>query len=219
MRAEEALRQSQNMEALGQLTGGLAHDFNNLLTVIKSSTDLLRRPGLKEERRRHYVDAISDTVDRAAKLTSQLLAFARRQPLKPKVFDAADRVKTIKDMLRTIVGSRIRIEIEAVSEKCLIEADAPQFETALVNMAVNSRDAMNREGCLLIRIENLASMPSVEGQAPGGPCVAVSLTDTGSGIPACACLRAVLHHQGGWARARAWGSARSTASPNSRAAT
>ena len=88
------------MEAVGQLTGGVAHDFNNLLTIIKSSTDLLRRPDLPEERRRRYVDAISDTVDRAAKLTGQLLAFARRQALKPEVFDVAERIQAITDMLR-----------------------------------------------------------------------------------------------------------------------
>ncbi|MGY3458327.1 PAS domain S-box-containing protein [Bradyrhizobium sp. LM3.4] len=83
---EEALRQSQKMEAIGQLTGGVAHDFNNLLTIIRSATDFLRRRELPEERRRRYVDAISDTVERASKLTAQLLAFARRQPLKPQIF-------------------------------------------------------------------------------------------------------------------------------------
>src|SRR5258707_5849607 len=81
--AEEALRQSQKMEAVGQLTGGVAHDFNNLLTIIRSASDFLRRPDLPEERRKRYVDTISDTVDRGAKLTGQLLAFARRQPLSP----------------------------------------------------------------------------------------------------------------------------------------
>ncbi|TWB03603.1 response regulator [Bradyrhizobium stylosanthis] len=184
MQAEEALRQAQKMEAVGQLTGGVAHDFNNLLTIIKSSTDLLRRPGLAEERRRRYVDAISDTVDRASKLTGQLLAFARRQALKPEVFDAADRVHAITDMLRTIVGSRIRIETEISCEDCLIEADASQFETALVNMAVNARDAMNGEGFLQIRIDEIAAMPPVRGHAGSpNPFVAVSLTDSGSGIP------------------------------------
>ncbi|MGY3342012.1 MULTISPECIES: ATP-binding protein [unclassified Bradyrhizobium] len=182
MRAEEALRQAQKMEAVGQLTGGVAHDFNNLLTIIKSSTDLLRRPGVNEERRRRYVDAISNTVDRASKLTGQLLAFARRQALKPEVFDATDRVRAITDMLHTIVGSRIRIETEIECENCIVEADASQFETALVNMAVNARDAMNGEGALLIRIEELVGIPSLQAQADGTPCIAVSLTDTGSGI-------------------------------------
>jgi CheY-like chemotaxis protein len=184
MQAEEALRQAQKMEAVGQLTGGVAHDFNNLLTIIKSSTDLLRRPDLAEERRRRYVDAISDTVDRAARLTSQLLAFARRQALKPEVFDVSERVHAISDMLRTIVGSRIRIETEVCCECCIVEADLSQFETALVNMAVNARDAMNGEGRLHIRIGETAAMPPIRGHGGNpSPCVAVSLTDTGSGIP------------------------------------
>nr|WP_249159853.1 ATP-binding protein [Bradyrhizobium tropiciagri] len=184
MQAEEALRQAQKMEAVGQLTGGVAHDFNNLLTIIKSSTDLLRRPGLSEERRRRYVDAISDTVDRASRLTGQLLAFARRQALKPEVFDASERVKAVSDMLRTIVGSRIRIDTKLSRESCLVEADASQFETALVNMAVNARDAMNGEGSLQICIKEIAGMPPVRGHAGiSSPFVAVSLTDTGSGIP------------------------------------
>ena len=85
--AEEALKHGQRLEALGQLTGGVAHDFNNLLTVIRASVDLLRRPHLAEERRQRYIEAISDTVNRAAKLTAQLLAFARRQALKPELFD------------------------------------------------------------------------------------------------------------------------------------
>jgi PAS domain S-box-containing protein len=183
--AEEALRQAQKMEAIGQLTGGVAHDFNNLLTIIRSSTDLLRRPDLAEERRRRYVDAISDTVDRAAKLTGQLLAFARRQALKPEVFDVADRVRGITDMLRTIVGSRIQIETEVECDRCFVEADLTQFETAMVNMAVNARDAMNGEGTLKVRVQAMAAMPAIRGHAGGpGDFVAISMTDTGSGIPA-----------------------------------
>ncbi|HEY8564572.1 MAG TPA: PAS domain S-box protein [Beijerinckiaceae bacterium] len=184
-RAQEQLRQAQKLEAVGQLTGGVAHDFNNLLTVIKSSTDLLRRPGLAEDRRRRYVDAISDTVDRASKLTGQLLAFARRQALKPEVFDPIQRIRSIAEMLRTIVGSRIEIAIEAGCETCFIEADASQFETALVNMAVNARDAMDGEGRLTVRVDEIAEMPAIRGQAASeGRFVAVSIADTGHGIPA-----------------------------------
>ncbi|HYE00280.1 MAG TPA: GAF domain-containing protein [Alphaproteobacteria bacterium] len=183
--AQEALRQAQKMEAVGQLTGGVAHDFNNMLTVIKGSTALLRRPGLAEERRRRYVDAISDTVDRAAKLTGQLLAFARRQALKPEVFDVPERVRALGDMLRTIVGGRIRIVMEIACEGCLAEADVTQFETALVNMAVNARDAMEGEGVLRVRVEASGALPGIRGQ-PGraGAFVAVSLADTGTGIAA-----------------------------------
>jgi PAS domain S-box-containing protein len=183
-RTEAALRQSQKLEAVGQLTGGVAHDFNNLLTIIRSSVEFLRRPNLPEERRRRYVDAITDTVDRAAKLTGQLLAFARRQALKPEVFDVPERIGAITDMLRTIVGSRIRIEADTSCAPCFVEADATQFETALVNMAVNARDAMNGEGTLTVHIDAMAEMPSVRGHAGGpGSFVAVTVSDTGSGIP------------------------------------
>jgi PAS domain S-box-containing protein len=181
--AEDALRQAQKMEAVGQLTGGVAHDFNNLLTVIRSSADLLRRPDLPEERRRRYVDAIAETVGRAAKLTGQLLAFARRQALRPEVFDAGARVRAVADMLRSIVGARVRVATEVACEGCLVEADASQFETAVVNMAVNARDAMEAGGTLTMRVEAVPRMPAIRGHAGGGRAfVAVSLADTGAGI-------------------------------------
>src|SRR6266702_3474255 len=104
--AEEALKHGQRLEALGQLTGGVAHDFNNLLTVIRASVDLLRRPDLPEPRRLRYIDAISDTVTRAARLTSQLLAFARRQTLKPERFDVGQSVQMLSEMIGTLIGPR-----------------------------------------------------------------------------------------------------------------
>jgi signal transduction histidine kinase len=110
--AESQVRQMQKLEAIGQLTGGVAHDFNNLLTVIRSSAELLRRPSLSEEKRARYLDAIATTPDRAAKLTAQLLAFARRQALKPVTFDVGERVDGVAEMLRTVVGSRIRLAVE-----------------------------------------------------------------------------------------------------------
>jgi PAS domain S-box-containing protein len=173
--AHEALRQAQKMEAIGQLTGGIAHDFNNLLTVIRGSADLLRRKDLPEEKRGRYVDAISDTADRAAKLTGQLLAFARRQALKPELFDAAKQIQGISDMLRTVLGSRIRLKIEADCPDCFVEADAAQFETSLVNMAVNARDAMDGEGQLTISVVAATD-------AAGAPVVEVRVTDTGHGM-------------------------------------
>ncbi|WP_255722403.1 GAF domain-containing protein [Lichenibacterium dinghuense] len=183
--AEAALRQSQKLEAVGQLTGGVAHDFNNLLTVLKSSVDLLRKPNLAEERRRRYLDAISDTVDRAAKLTGQLLAFARRQALKPEVFDAAERVRAVSEMLDSVTGSRIRVSLDLSAEPCHVRADASQFETALVNMAVNARDAMDGEGTLTLRVHDGGRLPPIRGHAGSAAAfVAVSLTDTGTGIPA-----------------------------------
>ncbi|MFF9549830.1 PAS domain S-box protein [Methylobacterium fujisawaense] len=188
---EEQLRQSQKMEAVGQLTGGVAHDFNNLLTVIKSSTDLLKRPNLAEERRVRYVDAISDTVDRAAKLTSQLLAFARRQALRPTVFDASQSVAAIADMVGTLTGARIHVETDTNAGTdeagralpCHVDADPSQFDTALVNLVVNARDAMQGEGRLRIAVRRADRIPALRSHpAVPGDFVAVSVSDTGAGI-------------------------------------
>jgi PAS domain S-box-containing protein len=182
--AEEALRQSQKMEAIGQLTGGVAHDFNNLLTVIRSSVDLMRRPNLPEDRRRRYIDAISDTVNRAAKLTGQLLAFARRQALNPETFDLRSRLSGLADMLDTVTGARIRVVTHLPDEACFVRADISQFETALVNMAVNARDSMSGEGVLTLRLLRVQAIPSIRGHAgTAGRFAAVSIADTGQGIP------------------------------------
>ncbi|MFB9266238.1 ATP-binding protein [Bradyrhizobium erythrophlei] len=182
--AEEALRHGQRLEALGQLTGGVAHDFNNLLTVIRASVDMLRRPDLPEPRRQRYIDAISDTVSRAAKLTGQLLAFARRQTLKPETFDVGQSVQTLGEMIATLIGPRIEIVTQIPDEPCLINADAGQFETAIINMAVNARDAMEGLGRLTIAVRREAMLPS-ETTSPPSPhgYVAVSVADTGIGIP------------------------------------
>ena len=182
-RAEEALRQAQKMEAIGQLTGGVAHDFNNLLTIIKSSTELLRRPDLAEARRTRYVDAISDTVDRAAKLTGQLLAFARRQSLKPEVFDVGERLRMVSDMLTSVVGSRILIERDVPRIPSFIEADASQFDTALVNLAVNARDAMQGEGSFTLRVVSGGWPPPEVGNVRDDTFVSILLIDSGCGIP------------------------------------
>jgi signal transduction histidine kinase/ActR/RegA family two-component response regulator len=180
--AHEALRQAQKMEAIGQLTGGIAHDFNNLLTVIQGSVDLLRRTDLPESRRQRYVDAIADTADRAAKLTGQLLAFARRQVLSPQVFDVCVRVRDVSDMLRAVLGARVSLELQDCGQ-AFIKADPAQFETALVNMAVNARDAMDGEGRLLIKI---SQTPPPETLRPPGldGYVSIEVSDTGRGIPA-----------------------------------
>ena len=182
---EEALRQSQKMEAVGQLTGGVAHDFNNLLTIIRSSIDLLRRPGLPDDRRTRYLDAASDTVDRAAKLTSQLLAFARRQSLKPETFDVVAKVNKLAEMLDTVTGSRIRLVTELPDKPCHVRADVSQFETALVNLAVNARDAMDGEGVLTLTARCHSPLPAIRGHAgSAGHFTAIRVSDTGCGIPA-----------------------------------
>ncbi|MEE7441871.1 PAS domain S-box protein [Methylobacterium oryzae] len=183
---EEQLRQSQKLEAVGQLTGGVAHDFNNLLTVIKSSTDLLKRPDLAEQRRVRYVGAISDTVDRAAKLTGQLLAFARRQALRPETFAVDRAVAAVSDMVGTLTGSRVHVELdlpEGDSRDLHVNADSSQFDTALVNLVVNARDAMDGEGHLRIRLRRATAIPAVRAHPrQRGDYVAVSISDTGTGI-------------------------------------
>ncbi len=188
---EEQLRQSQKLEAVGQLTGGVAHDFNNLLTVIRSSTDLLKRPDLPEERRQRYIGAISDTVTRAAKLTGQLLAFARRQALTPEVFDVGRSIASVADMVGTLTGARIRVVADVTPIRnaggdeipYLVNADPSQFDTALVNMAINARDAMDGEGRLDIAVRRASGIPAVRAhpRIPGN-FVAVSVRDTGTGI-------------------------------------
>lgn len=198
--AEEALKHSQRLEALGQLTGGVAHDFNNLLTVIRASVDLLNRPQLTEERRQRYITAIGDAVARAAKLTSQLLAFARRQPLKPEVFDVGERMQSLHDMLAPLLGPAIEIAMRLPTEPCLVHADAGQFETALINMATNARDAMQGKGRITFKVEAAPTVPdtlahvsgsqSLENQNLGNQnlgnhgFVSVTVSDTGIGIPA-----------------------------------
>ena len=182
--SEDQIRQLQKMEAIGQLTGGVAHDFNNLLTIIRSSAELLARRELPRDKQRKYIDAIAETADRAAKLTSQLLAFARRQALRPEVFNAAEKVGSVAEMLRTVVGARVDLVVDPVCPSCFVEVDASQFETALVNMAVNARDAMNGEGRITISIEAAGSIPPRRGHAGAkGDFVKVAVTDTGSGMP------------------------------------
>jgi len=178
--AREALAQAQKLEAVGRLTGGVAHDFNNLLTVIRSSVDLLRRPELGEEKRIRYLDAISDTADRAAKLTGQLLAFARRQPLQREVFDVKERIDRLKQIIGSLVGSPIRIGFDVAEDIGAVDADPSQFETAILNIAINARDAMPNGGSLDITAR--AAERTANGAADGGPLVAIAIADSGTGM-------------------------------------
>jgi two-component system NtrC family sensor kinase len=183
--AEEALKHSQRLEALGQLTGGVAHDFNNLLTVIRASVDLLNRPQISEERRQRYITAIAEAVARAAKLTSQLLAFARRQTLKPEVFDIGDRMQSLRDMLTTLLGPAIEIVTQLPAEPCLVNADAGQFETAMINMTTNARDAMQGKGRIVFTVHAATNVPDTLAHLSGSHgFVCVSVSDGGIGIPA-----------------------------------
>ena len=183
--AEDALRQAQKMEAIGQLTGGVAHDFNNLLTVIRGSVDLLRRDGVPEDKRARYIDAIGTTADRAAKLTGQLLAFSRRQALTPELFDAGASLREVVGMIGTLAGSRITIELTLADEAVFTLADRGQFDTAIVNMAINARDAMDGEGVLTITVATASVIPPTRNDVPvDGDFLTVTIADTGSGIAA-----------------------------------
>jgi signal transduction histidine kinase len=182
---EAVLRQAQKLEAIGQLTGGVAHDFNNLLTIIRSSLHFLQRPNLDEKRRERYIKTISDTVHRGAKLTGQLLAFARRQALSPEVFEAGPRLEAMADMLDTATGARIQVELQLPQAPCHIRADVSQLETAVINLMLNGRDAMAGEGTLLLRLQADRRLPALRGQpSPPARFAAISVSDSGVGIAA-----------------------------------
>jgi PAS domain S-box-containing protein len=184
-RSREALAQAQKMEAIGRLTGGVAHDFNNLLTVIRASADLLRKPDLDPARRARYVEAIADTADRAAVLTGQLLAFARRQPLQPVVFDIAERIAGLEHILATTVGSTVTVELQAPHDVGRVNADPNQFETAILNLVINARDAMPNGGRLKITAYPVRSIPAVRQHAAArGDFAVVAIQDSGTGIEA-----------------------------------
>ncbi|MES2442880.1 MAG: response regulator [Pseudomonadota bacterium] len=171
---EDQLRQAQKMQALGQLTGGIAHDFNNLLTVIQGSADMLCRPNLKEDRRKRFAEAIVEASARAAGLTSQLLAFARRQPLKPEVVDVNAMIAGMTDLLDRTLGERFAIHTDLSTEICMVEADRAQLASAVLNIAVNARDAMPDGGTLKIATQLV--------HEETGNMIAICVTDGGAGM-------------------------------------
>lgn len=174
-KAEEQLRQSQKMQALGQLTGGIAHDFNNLLTVIQGSADILRRPELADAKRIRFAEAVAQASDRAAALTSQLLAFGRRQPLRPEAIDVNELVCGMSDLLDRSLGERIEVRLELHCDRCVVEADRAQLESAVLNLAANGRDAMAGSGVLTI-----VTAPVEEDSQ--NSMVAIAIGDSGTGM-------------------------------------
>jgi hypothetical protein len=184
--AEEALRQSQKMEAVGQLTGGIAHDFNNLLTGIVGSLDLLqtRLDQGRTENVSRYINAAMTSANRAAALTHRLLAFARRQPLIPKSVDANALVVSLEDLLRRTIGERIDLDIAASSALWCTLCDPNQLESALLNLAINARDAMPDGGKLTIATAN-ARIDGIDADTPAllpGDYIRIDVTDTGTGM-------------------------------------
>ena len=193
-RAEEDLRQAQKMQALGQLTGGIAHDFNNLLTVVRGTADLLRRPGLAEARRIRYAESIAQTAERAAQLTSQLLAFSRRQPLQPKVVDLNTRLTGMLLMFSRILGAHYEVTTDLDPDLCNIEVDPTQLEVAILNIVVNARDAMGEGGALTIATKRWPRDGMPGSDADGGEdagFAAISITDSGVGMDADTAARAM----------------------------
>jgi PAS domain S-box-containing protein len=184
--AEEALRQSQKMEAVGQLTGGIAHDFNNLLTGIVGSLDLLqtRLDQGRTENVSRYINAAMTSANRAAALTHRLLAFARRQPLIPKSVDANALVVSLEDLLRRTIGETIDLDIVAASGLWCTLCDQNQLESALLNLAINARDAMPDGGKLVIATAN-ARIDGIDADTPAllpGDYIRIDVTDTGTGM-------------------------------------
>jgi len=187
MKAEEALRQAQKMEAVGQLTGGIAHDFNNLLTIVVGNIELLQRH-LPEEagRLRRAADNAMQGAQRAATLTQRLLAFSRRQPLEPKPIDANKLVSGMSELLRRTLGETISLETVLAGGLWRTHADPNQLENAILNLAVNARDAMPGGGMLTIETANahldeayVAELPEA---VPPGQYVLIAVADTGTGM-------------------------------------
>jgi PAS domain S-box-containing protein len=192
--AEEALLQSQKMEAVGQLTGGIAHDFNNLLTGIVGSLDLLqtRLNQGRTDNVARYINAAMTSANRAAALTHRLLAFARRQPLIPESVDVNQLVVSLEDLLRRTIGETIDLEITASDDLWRTMCDPNQLESALLNLAINARDAMPDGGKLTISTAN-ASLGKVTADTPAlspGDYICIAVSDTGVGMSAQVAARA-----------------------------
>src|ERR1700676_45315 len=192
--AEEALLQSQKMEAVGQLTGGIAHDFNNLLTGILGSLDLLqtRLNQGRTDNVARYINAAMTSANRAAALTHRLLAFARRQPLIPKGVDVNQLVVSLEDLLRRTIGETIDLEIAAADDLWWTLCDPNQLESALLNLAINARDAMPDGGKLTVTTAN-ARLDSVTADTPAlspGDYICIGVSDTGVGMSAEVAARA-----------------------------
>jgi PAS domain S-box-containing protein len=188
-KAEEALRQAQKMEAVGQLTGGIAHDFNNLLTVVTGNIDMANRAlaaaGVTDARTRRALDSAFKGAERAAALTQRLLAFSRRQPLAPKPLDVDKLVISMSDLLNRALGETVELEIVTSPGLWRVEADPNQLESAILNLALNARDAMPRGGHLTIESTNARldeAYAAQHAEVAPGQYVVVAVTDTGSGM-------------------------------------
>ena len=184
---ENQFRQSQKMEAMGRLAGGVAHDFNNLLTAIKGYSEFVIDSLEHGDRRRRDVEEIAKAADRAAALTQRLLAFSRHQVLAPRVIDPNNVIAGMEKLLRRLIGAHIELRVELLPQTVAIKVDPGQLEQVLMNLAVNARDAMPRGGVLTIET-SLAEfderVAAARAELPPGRYVMIAVTDTGSGMSA-----------------------------------
>jgi PAS domain S-box-containing protein len=193
-RTEERLRQSQKMEAVGQLTGGIAHDFNNLMTGIIGSLGQMRKklePDVAEELDR-YLDIAQTSADRAASLTHRLLAFSRRQSLDTRAIDVLTLVRSMEELLSRTLGENVQLEVDtSATTSWLARADENQLENALLNLVINARDAMPHGGRLSIGTGDLQVTPEMANEdLRAGDYVMLSVSDSGAGMPADVMARA-----------------------------
>ena len=182
-RVEEALRQAQRLEAVGQLTSGVAHDFNNLLTVISGNIEFLER-AVPDERSQRRLQMMRGAADRGARLTAQLLAFSRRQRLEPTPVELNQTVASMRDLLQSSIGGAVRIEMMLQADLWSALVDATQIELVILNLAINARDAMAVGGCLTIETANVTlTQPPARPEEPApGEYVMLAVSDTGTGI-------------------------------------
>ena len=189
--AQDALRQSQKMEAMGNLTGGVAHDFNNLLTPILGSLDMLQRRGLGNEREQRLIAGALESADRAKTLIQRLLAFARRQPLQTTSVDLSPLVKGMAELISSTTGPQIKVVVDAPEGFPPAKADPNQLEMAILNLAVNARDAMPEGGTLRITIDGETVGRQHRSNVAPGRYLRLSVVDTGSGMDEATLSRAV----------------------------
>jgi signal transduction histidine kinase len=184
MAQEQALRQVQRMEAIGQLTGGIAHDFNNLLTIITGNHELLDLE-IEDEYQRDLLKRADDAAHMGARLTDRLLTFARRRPLNAVSINLNEHVLGMMDLLRRTLGETISITASLAPDLWVVQSDVSEIENAALNLAINARDAMPSGGTLMIETRNMViddrHVAEDIGLAPGG-YVRLSVSDTGEGI-------------------------------------
>jgi signal transduction histidine kinase/DNA-binding response OmpR family regulator len=183
--AEAALHRAQRLEAVGKLTGGVAHDFNNVLQIIRGNLQLLQRSFVGDAKLNDRVEAALDGVDRGAKLSSQLLAFGRRQPLEPIVVDLGSVLGRMEDLLHRALGESIDVRMHVCESLWNALVDVPRLENVILNIAINARDAMNHSGKLTLELQNVVvdelRAKRDEGLTPGD-FVTLAISDTGSGM-------------------------------------